>query len=842
MIKKYASKRKLNLKMSERCSCVVWGFSKIMVWLSAVALFSILTACGPAPAAPSITPAITQSPINTTATSVLATPTNTSRADSATSLNISPQIKPAAKPAGGAQTDPGLITVPKPSGISASQTVGLLYKDTNSFAGYTLFSPNRSTLTYLIDMEGKLVHTWKSSYTPGQSVYLVEDGTLVRSAHISNVQGPAGGGVQKIAWDGTLLWDLRYLSDTCIPHHDIRPLPNGNILLICWDIKTKEQAVAAGRNPALLNESSLWPEKIVEIKPDGTNGGTVVWEWRLWDHLIQDFDSSKANYGNVSEHPELMDLNFGGGGNSDWIHANSVDYNPKYDQILISAHNTGEIWIIDHSTTTTQAAGHTGGKCGKGGDLLYRWGNPRAYRAGAVKDQKLYAQHNANWIGSGLPGEGNILIFNNGDRRQGGNYSSVDEITPPVNSQGYYALSAGSAYGPSGLAWSYQATNTSDFFADKISGAQRLANGNTLICHGPLGTFFEVSKEGKIVWEYVNPIVGNSIIAQGAKVPSDPSGGTQNSTFRATRLVANDSALSGKDLTPQKTIEMSSPVNTPSPATLTATPDFSRMGQLNLISDKFKFTEGPAWDKNQNILLFSDIDADKIYKLSLPSTISVFRGPSNKSNGLTFDTEGRLLAAEHWSRSVTRTGLDGKIETLADSYQGKRLNSPNDLVVRRDGNIYFTDPAYGLGNRPAGVDFMGLYRISPAGELILEGKFDKSPNGVVISPDQNTLYLALTTGSQIMAFDLDQNGDIKNGRLFAVMPQPDGMTVDIAGNIYIAGPDGVYIFSQQGTQLGIIKTNRQPTNCEFGGPGGNTLFITAREDLYSAESSVPGFK
>ncbi len=276
--------------------------------------------------------------------------------------------------------------------------------------------------------------------------------------------------------------------------------------------------------------------------------------------------------------------------------------------------------------------------------------------------------------------------------------------------------------------------------------------------------------------------------------------------------------------------------------TKTLSPDFGQLGELITIGDKFMFTEGPAWDSVRKVLLFSDINANRIYQLALPNTITVFREPSNKSNGLAFDGEGRLLAAEHGSRSITRTLKDGTIETLAGSYQGKQLNSPNDITVRADGNIYFTDPTYGLENRPVGVDFTGLYRINLAGDLILEGKFDKSPNGVVISPDQKTLYLALTSGNQVIAFDVDGNGDIKNGRLFASLPQPDGMTVDVAGNVYVAGLDGIYIFSQQGTQMVKIKTNRQPTNCEFGGPGNRSLFITAREEFYSVECPLSGFQ
>ena len=480
----------------------------------------------------------------------------------------SPTAGAAPKPAspGGAQAvNASAVLAPKPpGGIPANKTVGLFYKDDKAFSGYTLFAPNKSTITYLIDMDGKLVHTWQSTYSTGQSCYLLADGTLCRTARISTMQGAVGGGVQKIAWDGTMLWDFRYLSDTYVPHHDIRPLPNGNVLMICWDMKSRTEAIAAGRNPATLGAGSFMPEKVVEIKPDGKTGGTVVWQWCLWDHVVQDFDLTKSNFGVVGDHPELVDLNFGGGG--DWIHANAVDYNPKLDQIMLSAHNMGELWIIDHSTSTQEAASHNGGTSGKGGDILYRWGNPQTYRAGTASDQKLYAEHNTQWITSGLQGEGNILVFNNGDKRIGGNYSSVEEITPPVDAQGRYALTKGAAYGPTELTWTFKAKPTSDFFAPQISGAQRLPNGNTLICHGPLATFFEVTRAGDIVWEYVNPVAGNAIIAQGGKMPADQSGGTVNGTFRAMRFAASDPLLAGKDLTPGKLIEDNPAAQTSVPA------------------------------------------------------------------------------------------------------------------------------------------------------------------------------------------------------------------------------------------------------------------------------------
>lgn len=272
--------------------------------------------------------------------------------------------------------------------------------------------------------------------------------------------------------------------------------------LIAWEYKSESEAIEAGRDPGSLGDGELWPDSIIEVEPDGASGGTIVWEWHVWDHLVQDYDPGKGNYAAVANHPELVNLNYTMNTNADWNHINSVDYNAEYDQILVSVHNFSEIWIIDHSTTTAEAASHSGGLYGKGGDLLYRWGNPQTYDAGSSDDQQLFVQHDAEWVESGLPGEGDILVFNNGKGRSDGNYSSVDEIVPPVNSDGSYTLDAGSAYGPAAAVWSYTADTPTDFYAQSISGAQRLPNGNTLVCSGPDGYFFEVTDSGEVVWDY----------------------------------------------------------------------------------------------------------------------------------------------------------------------------------------------------------------------------------------------------------------------------------------------------------------------------------------------------
>ena len=370
--------------------------------------------------------------------------------------------------------------------------------------GYTLFAPMQATTTYLIDMDGQVVHSWDNPNTAGSCVYLLEDGTIMRPYYQENLVFPGthGGILQKIAWDGTVVWEFDYSNSEYHQHHDVEVLPNGNILMVAYEYKTLAEAVAAGRNPATMNRDYLFPETIIEVEPVGTHDGNIVWEWHVWDHLIQDYDSGQTNFGVVADHPELLNLNYTSNYNADWIHANSVAYNEEFDQIIISADNMSEIWVIDHSTTTAEAAGHTGGTSGKGGDLLYRWGNPQVYGAGTSSDRKFYNQHDAKWIDAGSPGAGNILVFNNGLGRPDDSYSSVEEIVPPVDAGGNYSLVPGAAYGPPEPTWIY--SDPANFMSGYISGAQRLPDGNTLICEGGSGTFFEVTMAGETVWSYIN--------------------------------------------------------------------------------------------------------------------------------------------------------------------------------------------------------------------------------------------------------------------------------------------------------------------------------------------------
>jgi len=264
---------------------------------------------------------------------------------------------------------------------------------------------------------------------------------------------------------------------------------------------------------------------------------------------------------------------------------------------------------------------------------------------------------------------------------------------------------------------------------------------------------------------------------------------------------------------------------------------------VNLVDDGFEFTEGPVWFDGE--LLFSDIPANTVYRWGPEEGTRAFLDPSGHANGLAVDSSGQLLLAQH-DGAVARRAEDGSITVLADSYGGKRLNSPNDLTVASDGTIYFTDPPYGVDEEQRELSFSGVYRLSPAGDLSLLTKEFSRPNGIVLSPDESTLYVNDSEETVIRAYDVTEDGGIENGRRFAAPSDPDaegttdGMKVDQEGHLYTTGPGGVWVYAPDGSKVAQIAVPKAPTNVAFGGADRTTLYITARPHVYRVPVNVPG--
>jgi hypothetical protein len=459
---------------------------------------------------------------------------------------------------------------------------GLVSREEGVSPGYLLFGPLRSSSTYLIDNDGRVVHEWKGQYAGGGG-YLLESGNLLRMGRDPDALHFRAGGVsgylQEVDWEGRVVWEWKLSDERRILHHDIKPLANGNILALAWEAKSREEVLRAGRRPETAPEQGLHSDWVLEIEPVRPRGAKIVWEWHVWDHLVQDRDPNAPHYGDPAKYAGRLDLNAVAAVptvnprqlaqlqalgyvpeeavpadlEADFLHINSIDHHAELDQFALSVPALGEIWVIDHSTSTAQAAGSTGGRARRVGDLLYRWGNPANYGRGAswggagAPPQRLFFQHDARWVPKGFPGAGNLTIFNNGRNRPGAPRSTVDEITPPLKTDGTYAIEDGAPFGPDALAWSWRLP--ADRFSPFVSGAERLANGNTIVCSGTGGIFLEVTAGGRVVWEYRNPFSGNVRLADGS-APQPGIDAAPFTVFRVSRIPPDHPGLRGHDLAP----------------------------------------------------------------------------------------------------------------------------------------------------------------------------------------------------------------------------------------------------------------------------------------------------
>ena len=386
--------------------------------------------------------------------------------------------------------------------------ISLLETTAQNFNGYALYNKQNNNTTYLIDKDGNIAKTWNCNVACNYAVLLKENGNIVRGGVYSGNQlnGAAIGGiVQEIDHSGNTVWEYVYSNSNHCSHHDIT-LVGDNVMLTAWEVKSTAELTQAGYSNA---SSEKWPTHFVEIAQNGSSG-QIVWEWHIWDHLIQDHDQSKDNYGIVANHPELIDINMiantGGGppgmNSGDWFHINGIDYNEDLDQIAFSSRHASEIYIIDHSTTTAQAATHSGGNSGMGGDIMYRWGNPSNYNTSG--NQVIPAAvHDIRWIeNDGRPYGGYLQMFNN--RGISNNQSTVDAIQTPIdpNNPNTYSRIAGQAYGPT----TYDDRYVCQYSAPGQSASNRMSNGNLFVNasggQGGSGIMYEVDQNDNIIWQY----------------------------------------------------------------------------------------------------------------------------------------------------------------------------------------------------------------------------------------------------------------------------------------------------------------------------------------------------
>jgi len=435
---------------------------------------------------------------------------------------------------------------------TAQNTVGLLSIDQeNVTPGYTLLYPENQANVFLINNCGELIHTWEDSegYRPGLSAYLLDNGNLLKTKRPDGIVfesltgGGAGGIIELRDWDNNLVWTKTIMDSLERAHHDVRAMPNGNVLIISWEKKSEDDVALNGRKPDLIQE--VWIDNIKEYDP---MTDSLVWSWSAWDHLVQDYDADLLNFGlnfgSVSENRQLIDLNYSVSFNArpDFMHSNSVDYNAEMDQILLSVAYFQEIWIIDHSTTIEEAKGHTGGRYEKGGDILYRWGNPYAYKSSDESEHQLFFQHDANWANA----EGSeITIFNN----QKDDTHSAGCILKPLGDSGFYNQDLGT-YLPLDFEYCITHPDTTPAYSGNMSSFKILDSGNYLFCVAQQGRIFEMTRNNEIVWEYLLPLRNGFPVDQGDVLQS-----ADNTMFKVNKYPAAYSAFMNRDLSPKGFIE-----------------------------------------------------------------------------------------------------------------------------------------------------------------------------------------------------------------------------------------------------------------------------------------------
>jgi hypothetical protein len=444
--------------------------------------------------------------------------------------------------------------------ISQANTVGLIsYKKDKSYDGYHLLFPANQPNVYMLNTCGEVVHTWTDDQTfvPTTMAYLTPQGKLVkqkrkRDFSMDRIWSGGGGSTIEIRdWDNTLEWTFTLNDSLRRIHHDVEIMPNGNILALVWTYISRPQYTAMGRDTSKFKEAAIYGEQIIEIDPKTSQ---IVWQWNLADHIIQEYDATKPNYGVVADHPERININYASDATgASWIHLNAIDFNADLNQIIVSSPMFSEFWIIDHSTTTAQAATSTGGLSNVGGDLMYRWGNLSTYNKAPLSSRKLNFQHNVHWLEDFLPNThpkyGQISVFNN---RFAMGQSRVHHLVTPWDMYEWkYKKTPQGTWGPDTVLNTFNHPIAGKLNSPIVSSAQLLPNNNQLILSGNLGYAFELTPNNEVVWEYIVPYKLGIPVAQGTQVttPND------NLTFRMIRYPVTFSGLIGKDLTSKGFLE-----------------------------------------------------------------------------------------------------------------------------------------------------------------------------------------------------------------------------------------------------------------------------------------------
>lgn len=443
---------------------------------------------------------------------------------------------------------------------TAQNTVGLITIQPDlAVEGYNLIYPEEQSSVYLLNNCGEVVNSWNdpTQGRPATVARLLENGNLLRSKTNASLTGTtfgtggAGGIIELLDWNGEVLWSYTLADSLRRQHHEVFPMPNGNILLIAWEKKSLEEILETGFDTLTHTQREIWSDFILEINP---GNDSIVWEWHAWDHLVQDFDPTKNNYGNIAEHPELIDPNYHEWSydRQDWLHSNGLDYNAEKDQVMLCVRNFNEIWIIDHSTTIEEAAGSTGGNSGKGGTLLYRWGNPKAYKSGETSDRQLFWQHDAQWIDDfvdpGYEHYGKIVLFNN----MVANGISYGQILEPVwDTSGHTYLIQDGLFLPEDFTATLSHPDTSFNHSTTASSIQVIGPGHIIMCAARQGFSFELTGQGDVVWEYRTPLRNGFPVSQGTQLSL-----SDNFTFQLKRYPADYTGLAGKDLSPKGFLEL----------------------------------------------------------------------------------------------------------------------------------------------------------------------------------------------------------------------------------------------------------------------------------------------